>query len=29
MFRCKYPGVSDAATRRSIQLLGQVRDQLR
>jgi alkanesulfonate monooxygenase SsuD/methylene tetrahydromethanopterin reductase-like flavin-dependent oxidoreductase (luciferase family) len=28
MFRCKYPGVSDAATRRSIKLLGQVRDRV-
>ncbi|MBA2577062.1 MAG: LLM class flavin-dependent oxidoreductase [Euzebyaceae bacterium] len=25
MFRCKYPGIPDAATRRSIELLGQVR----
>jgi alkanesulfonate monooxygenase SsuD/methylene tetrahydromethanopterin reductase-like flavin-dependent oxidoreductase (luciferase family) len=29
MFRCKYPGVPDAATRRSIELLGGVRDHFR
>jgi alkanesulfonate monooxygenase SsuD/methylene tetrahydromethanopterin reductase-like flavin-dependent oxidoreductase (luciferase family) len=29
MFRCKYPGVPDGATRRSIELLGKVRDHFR
>jgi alkanesulfonate monooxygenase SsuD/methylene tetrahydromethanopterin reductase-like flavin-dependent oxidoreductase (luciferase family) len=29
MFRCKYPGVPDGVTRRSIELLGKVRDHLR
>jgi alkanesulfonate monooxygenase SsuD/methylene tetrahydromethanopterin reductase-like flavin-dependent oxidoreductase (luciferase family) len=29
MFRCKYPGVADDVTRRSIELLGEVRDRLR
>jgi alkanesulfonate monooxygenase SsuD/methylene tetrahydromethanopterin reductase-like flavin-dependent oxidoreductase (luciferase family) len=29
MFRCKYPGISDESTRRSITLLGELRDRLR
>lgn len=29
MFRCKYPGISDESTRRSIRLLGELRSQLR